>query len=664
MYDPALGDEYRVLSSEEEADRDRALRDFRFFCRRFLKIKPKRDDDDKLINPELKKLGPLIPFVWNEAQEIVWGVMCEMMRAGIPIKLVICKARQFGISTLFCAWIFWQMWRQLHTRAMIACFQKKTTLNELNETMNTFYESFPDDMRPTLRDRRRGGRLPKDDVYFLDRKADLKFVIATKDSARGMARDLALCTEVSSYPDPEEFFGGFIPVLSENTWSTLVVESSPKDGFFWEVYKGARDRREDGRRAVFLPWWIVPKLYSLPLRRTNAGFWRDARTGTKVTFDREEKKERDELTRLAERQNRPPISAEQMYWRQKRIEAYGGDVEYFNQEYPRDDISCFMRSTRSAFKICLPMAYESSKAEAIEAECPEFAMGELHSETYEDPSLAQTVTFVEEPRPGWIDQEFRAGLCIYHDRNDKYTYTIGADVADESEAGGDDDDESAFSVVCVYCCNTREQVAEWRGKLDPHDFGDVIVKIGYYYNTALVNVEYNNMGVTTIDRLTRYLAYPNRFRWPKLDEAGKLTKKEMWVTDERTKLLMIGQFRWAVKAGFFKIRSPGLYDEMAAYRIKNGRYKVGAGAFADRIVAASLAWQGVEQSDVKPYMTMVMGSVVAEAEKQSAAGQARRVTHMTGKKPIVSVPRELPVEFGELAKDVQRVEDIWEMAAL
>jgi hypothetical protein len=240
-------------------------------------------------------------------------------------------------------------------------------------------------------------------------------------------------------------------------------------------------------------------------------------------------------------------------------------------------------------------------------------------------------------------------LVIFQMPKPGYIYTLGADVADEMGVGADEDD-NAFSVVEVYCCNTREQVAEWRGSIDPHDFGDVIAMIGYLYNTALINVEFNNMGVTTVDRLTKYLEYPNRFRWPKFDEAGKYTKKEMWWTDDKTKQLMIGSLRSAIKRELFKVRSPGLQEELTAYQIQGGRYAPGPDAFADRIIAAALAWQGVEQTDYG--LDKAMG--YTEEDLHPA-----RVVLESKHNPLEPVSRELPAALRrELDENyTQKVED-------
>ncbi|MFI5239472.1 MAG: hypothetical protein ACHQQP_06645 [Gemmatimonadales bacterium] len=579
--------------------------------------------------------------------------MAEQIAAGLPIELVILKARQFGISTFFCAWIFWQMWRKMYTKAAIVAFRRDTTLKELNETMATFYSSFPPNFRPRLRQHRKNARVGKEELYFDDRKADCMFVVQAPDAMRGVAREVVLTTEVSFYKEAAEFYGGFLPAMIKGTSRTLVLESSAADGYFREQYEAAKESRGT-RRAIFLPWWFVPSLYARALTRRGKRLF-DARTDDPVRFMPSERKEQEALSRMAAKVGRPPVTDEQMYWRQDIIDQeYNGDEEFFNQEYPRDDVSAFERATSSAFKIALPLVRKTSE-EAFTL-YPNAGMGLLQSRTYVDPTADQIIEFEPEQRIGWIDQERRGGLLLIREPVAGYTYTIGADVASDVQED-ESDSERAFSTGCVYCCNTREQVAEWRGHIDPHDWGDELVKLGYYYNTAMICVERNNMGVTTEDRIKRYLNYPIRFRWPDMNTGmSAFTKKEMWETNSRTKILMMGVLKQWLRDGLFIVRSPGLAFELAHYQIKNGRYQNGD-TFSDRIIAAALAIQCVEQTDFA-YKAIVLA---ANGETPlSADGAAARELKRSKGSPV-KVADELPDEFGSISS---RVSDLWEMARL
>lgn len=635
------------LSDAQIEWRNRARADFRFFCKH-MQIKPKKD----LFNEETSEFSTLIPFEFNEVQELIWKQMQECIAQRRPMEFVICKARQFGVSTFFCAFLYWNMWRSTHRRCAIVAHQDRT-LQALLSTVNLFHMSLPEGYRPQLREKRKDARITKEGVNMVDRDSTCIIVPQSPDALRGPNFDDVLTTEVSSFKNAADFYQGFVPAMNAAWYRLLVKESSPKDGYFREEYERA-SRGDTKAIAMFFEWWRVRSLYWLPLIRKGRAIY-DATTEERVKFDSEEREEQKQLSRAAAKKGCLPIADEQMYWRQQMIERLGGDVEAFNTEFPRDDVSCFEQATRSAFKFVLPNI--RATVEASEDECGETIAAQLHSDNY-DPagkdydSDSVTVSVIEDARFDAVLTGDVSGMLIFDLPKAGYTYCVGGDVSDPLGVEEDDntDTESAYSVGCVYCCNTRSQVAEWRGHIDPHDFGDILVMLGYLYNTAMICVERNNMGITTEDRIMRYLMYPLTFRWPDFGSGGgKLTSKAMWETNARTKMLMIGELRVAIRDGLFKIRSVGLYDECSKYIVKGGKYKAGPGAYADRIVAAALSWQCVQQTDYG-YGSIVLGSAQNDGEKSGA----RRV--LTYEKTITQPPRRLPDEFGD---DIIRVEDPW-----
>ena len=70
------------------------------------------------------------------------------------------------------------------------------------------------------------------------------------------------------------------------------------------------------------------------------------------------------------------------------------------------------------------------------------------------------------------------------------SYMVVADVS-----RGDASDFSAFHIIDI---ETVEQVAEYKGKLDPRDFGNMLVGIATEYNDALLVIENANIGWAAI----------------------------------------------------------------------------------------------------------------------------------------------------------------------
>jgi hypothetical protein len=644
-----------TLLTYSAEERELFRTDFERFCTSLLYINPKIKE--LLHDGDQSARGGLIPFRWNISQRKVWKIMCRMIERGMPLRLVVLKARQVGISTFFCAFIFWLMWRQMHMRAAIVAFKKKTTLAELNETMNTFYENLPVGYKPELRQPRGGkGRVAKEEVYFADRKSGCMLAVQDEHSIRGVAREAVLCTEVSFYKDPEEFFGGFVPAMSPDPYSLLVLESSPADGFFRDQYMAAKDPLSD-REAIFIAWWEARDLYWRNIVRHGKKQATDELTGHPVVLTKEIREKQRHLSRLAAKEKLPPITDEQMWWWVCYCdENYGGDEEFMMQEFPDDDVSAFQRKSRSAFKTVLPIIRQS--VDTAPEVFPDAMMGSIHSNDFQVVDIDEhVVEFREEERSGYIDQERRAGFYMLEAPVKDYTYIIGADVADE-EGEDDEEGERAFSVGCVYCCDTRDQVGEWRGHIDPTDWGEMLVMLGYFYNTALLVVERNNMGAATESRI-RQLGYPShrRFKWPNWNIGPHaLTKAEMWETNARTKPLMMQGLKQYIRDGLFRVRTPGLADELGHYQVIDGKFRT-KDRHADRIIAASLCVMGVEQTEFR-YKALVLGSP-GRAEERSAHGMAGRVLRKAKVPPRPSL--ELPAEFDSLP-DVQRVADIFEAA--
>lgn len=84
----------------------------------------------------------------------------------------------------------------------------------------------------------------------------------------------------------------------------------------------------------------------------------------------------------------------------------------------------------------------------------------------------------------------------------EHKYLISADVA-----RGDGKDFSTFHVIDI---STGEVVAEYRGKIAPDRFGDLLFEYGMMYNKALLCPENNTYGYATIIKL-RDLNYPKMY---------------------------------------------------------------------------------------------------------------------------------------------------------
>ena len=97
---------------------------------------------------------------------------------------------------------------------------------------------------------------------------------------------------------------------------------------------------------------------------------------------------------------------------------------------------------------------------------------------------------------------FDMNVWVWQHPLSEHSYIISADVA-----RGDSRDFSTFHVIDV---GEGECVAEYRGKIPPDRFGELLFEFGKKYNNALLCPENNSYGFATIIKL-KDLEYPNLY---------------------------------------------------------------------------------------------------------------------------------------------------------
>lgn len=545
--------------------------DFPTFCALMLKVRPKGG-------------GRLSPFTFNQVQLRIWAEMVRLMQARKPLFLVILKFRQAGMSTFWDAWIFWQMWRQRDVQAMIVAHQIATA-ETMIETMRVFYDELPVWAKPELREGNHGATLPRGEVYFANQRAWCLIHQAKNVDPRGQQVTHVLETEFAMYPNAKELNGALLPQLpsigsEEFLQASFVVESTPKgQNEFYELYQRGKDGKSFWT-SLFVPWFIFDEQYSAPVPK-----------GTK--FDAEERSLQRYLTRVRERDyDGKPVTDEQMFWRQQIIDGYfEGDVDMFDQEYPSDDETCFLLASKSVFRehgrflqACVREAQERAvdawkRAENLSTSGPLRAKLIL-SEHTQNGFMRHDTAMVPNSHGQWL---------LWEPVERGHIYVVGADPA----FGIDDAD---LSVAIVLDCTSGRQVGEFAAICSPKEFSDEIAAIGWYYNTALLVPEVNNVGYVVLKRLIADLCYPNLYRWPKFDEVNKYTAKRGWETNSRTKMLMIQTLRDYLGDEVIHIASKELLSELSTFEQKGDSFEAQSGRHDDRVMALGLACMGIAQT--------------------------------------------------------------------
>lgn len=187
-------------------------------------------------------------------------------------------------------------------------------------------------------------------------------------------------------------------------------------------------------------------------------------------------------------------------------------------------------------------------------------------------------------------------LRIYHPPVAGRQYVFGVDTS-EGVDGGD------YSAVTVFDRRTGEEVAFYRGLMAPDQLAQNLDKWGRYYNKALMVVEINNHGLTTVTELKRLL-YPSLyFRPAKFDTLSQEWSEKMgWRTTPVTKPYLIDELNKALRDDVLTLHSKETLDEMLTYvyNENNEMEPMTKKYHDDCIMATGISFQGFKVLYDKP----------------------------------------------------------------
>ena len=333
-------------------------------------------------------------------------------------------------------------------------------------------------------------------------------------------------SEASRYPNAEEIQSSTLESVPEGRGSFVIVESTAWPTGHW--FKAMCDLAQSGESAYefeFVPYTDDPTLWT-PLE---PGETLDP-TGEEV----------DLMTQHG-------LVPEQLKWRRRKLAEYRGNTDEFSQAYPLTPQEAWITKEWLVF----PPAHLRALRAGVCA--PRFRAHVL-------------------PR-GHVAKAVDGELAVWAEPEAGALYDVGADVAGGSESGN-------YSTCHVTRRPTNEQVAEYRAHIDPGQFADVIASIGWYYHTAQVNPEANNMGVYTVGELFNRVGYPNIYFQRKIDRVDQpMSKWGGFQTTLRSKETLIAHakdriYRWATgpqRDHYPLIRSEALWKELSVYVQEPGK---------------------------------------------------------------------------------------------
>jgi len=182
-----------------------------------------------------------------------------------------------------------------------------------------------------------------------------------------------------------------------------------------------------------------------------------------------------------------------------------------------------------------------------------------------------------------------SNLWIWEPADYTKDYMVVADVA-----RGDSADYSAFHVFEIESCT---QVAEYRGKISPKDFGNVLVGIASEYNEALLVCENANIGWATIEQILereyRNMYYSSTSNMETVESYMNKYERDKLVPgftmSARTRPLVIAKIIEYVRERSVTIQSKRLMAEMRVFVWKNGKPQAQTNYNDDLLMACATA---------------------------------------------------------------------------
>jgi hypothetical protein len=566
--------EIPILSPSEQAQLDKLdenqrkilliSRTFMRYCKNNLKIKTK---DGRLVE--------LDPHDWP-AQLIIIKATIKKILDGEPIRFIILKARQEGVSTIVEALIFWWTSTHKYIQSKIIAHDSDTS-EKLYSMFRTYYDNANPLFQPTTKYNTRSD-LTFDNEANPEKGLNSQIDTATAENAgsgRGSTIQWLHGSEVAKWRNGRELVAGLMQAVPLMANTAIFLESTANGiGDYFHLTWQAAKRGEGAFTPLFFPWNIHPE-YKMAVPK-----------GFRCTEEEKKLKVEFELT------------DEQLVWRRAKMREFVGDEKRFYQEYPLTDAEAFLASGSPRFNI--------TKLMEMEQKCydPKFV------DLSEKREILKETEFIAKEIEG-------APLKVWFKPNYAHEYVIGVDVA---EGVGED-----FSVATVMDKEGQRTVARFRGDLEPSAFGEYLDILGRYYNNALIGVEINNHGLTVVQRL-RDIGYMNLYRRESgMDERyEEYTSKLGWRTDVRTKPLMIDALSEAISderiVDFDKIF---IREAMTYVRDDRGRTNAQEGQHDDTVMSTAICLQLFEWNPINQRKMLIRSRLPQKARDQHQINAGR-----------------------------------------
>lgn len=408
-----------------------------------------------------------------------------------------------------------------------------------------------------------------------------RYWIGTAGSrAFGRGRDITRLhlSELAHYAD-QTVVTGVMEACVPNAWKAFETTANGVGELFHRLWKEAEDQAtESPWKNHFFAWFENPANYAAPPAGINI----------RLTSAEERMKKKFALD-----------MGQVLWYRAKRAEM--ADKTLMPQEHPSTAEEAFLSSGMHPFNL----EKLDAKKKAAKTMPPQ-NVGYVEDD-------GQKVNFVAN-----TEGPLRAWKMPRHGR----MYLVSSDVA-QGVAGGN------WSVAEVFDRASWEQVAVFRCRMDPGEWGRALVDLAVFFNNAVLVPELNNHGWATIEAI-KAKGYPHLLKTREI-WGEKEPEREGFPTDEKRRGLIITALRNCIDDDTVYWNDPVTLGEMETF-VQNpdtGKFEAQKDCWDDCVIAGGigvycLKFLTVDETyNPRARMNaggMVIQSITGEPSKRSRTG--------------------------------------------
>lgn len=481
----------------------------------------------------VNKNGKTVPFKLFEQQ--------RYFMENIDKYNIILKARQQGFSTLAVAYSLYLAVTKPNSNCLLMSYKLKNA-KAMFSKLKQMYNHLPDAVKPNILSNNR------EEIAFDNGSSIMICTCGDTDNARGTSLIFAHLSEFAFYKDTAKKQLLAIEQALVPEGKVLIETTANGMNHFQELYAKA-EHGENLYTPFFFNWYEGREQFEDEYKLFAKRYINLHGSLPDI----------DELDEAEQSLYRKGATIEQLAWR--RLKINNSSEEEFNQEFPSDPTVAFVTSGSNIFNA---------------------------QQVYERLNYIDEVITLRAPKdlPDSLKQWCDRGLTLYDIPKPHMRYYCGVDTAE-----GVEQDYSAIEIID----EDGKQVAEFRSnKIKPFTFAQVVNDIGLYYNKALLVVEKASAGHTVIDKLKNDFRYMNLYKYKEYDKRGNTVKRVGFVTDSKSKPLMINEFVELFETGRILINSKELLKEMKIFTFDGGRMSAPKGSHDDLCLAFAMALYGLK----------------------------------------------------------------------